>query len=134
MNHRGDQNVTASRAWKLAYFGSTGLTAIAFLTLGGANLAHADPIMQGLSHLGYPPYLASVLGAWYVLAVFALLTPGLKRAKEWAYAGLFFALTGAAVSHGFNYDAPAKVLVPLVLLGAVMTSRVCLTRLQPRAG
>ena len=49
--------------------------------------------------LGYPVYFVSILGFWKVLGFIAILVPRFPRLKEWAYAGIFFDLTGAAVSH-----------------------------------
>ena len=40
-----------------------------------------------------------VLGSWKVLGAIALLVPRRALLKEWAYAGAFFAYTGAIVSH-----------------------------------
>src|SRR5215467_2897616 len=77
------------------YWVSTALAALAFASLGAANLAHAAPIVHGLTHLGYPAYFATIIGSWKLLAAIALLAPRLDRAKEWAYAGMFFTLTGA---------------------------------------
>ena len=52
-----------------------------------------------MRHLGYPDYLTPFLGYAKVLGVIALLVPGdFPRIKEWAYAGFFFDLVGAAYS------------------------------------
>ena len=59
----------------------------------------APEIIDALTHLGYPAYLAKILGTWKLLGVVALLAPGFRRVKEWAYAGFFFNLTGATLSH-----------------------------------
>ena len=110
------------RIRRVAYWVATSVAAIAFAALGTANLAHAAPVMQGLEHLGYPPYFATLLGTWKVLAAIALVVPGLERIRGWAYAGMFFTLTGAALSHAFSHDAAATIVAPLVLLGLVMAS------------
>ena len=49
--------------------------------------------------LGYPRYVVTLLGVWKLLGVLAILWPGFPRLKEWAYAGIAFDLSGAAVSH-----------------------------------
>lgn len=49
-------------------------------------------------HLGYPMYLIPFLGVAKLLGIVAILVPGFPRLKEWAYAGLFFDLTGALYS------------------------------------
>ena len=79
-------------------------------------------VIAGLIHLGYPAYLATILGAWKLLAVAAILAPGLRRLKEWAYAGLFFCLTGAAISHTVSGDGAGEIAVPLVLLVLILLS------------
>jgi hypothetical protein len=57
-----------------------------------------------------------------VLAAIAILVPRFPRLKEWAYAGIFFDLTGAAASVAAvgGYGAYAfHIVAPLVL--AVLT-------------
>lgn len=101
---------------------ATGCTVLLFTVLGIANLAHVPSVLEGVTHLGYPAYLASILGIWQLLGAAAIATPVSTRLKEWAYAGMFFNLTGATASHIASGDPFARVLVPLVLLGVVMTS------------
>ena len=48
--------------------------------------------------------------------------PGAPRLKEWAYAGIAFNLSGAALSHASSGDPAAKVAIPLVLLGLAAAS------------
>lgn len=52
-----------------------------------------------LTHLGYPKYFMTIIGIWKILGVIAILIPRFKLVKEWAYAGFFFTMTGALVSH-----------------------------------
>jgi hypothetical protein len=78
--------------------------------------------MEGLAHLGYPTYFATIVGTWELLGAAAIVAPELPRVKEWAYAGMFFALSGAARSHAASGDPVSKVLVPLVVLGAAAVS------------
>jgi hypothetical protein len=75
--------------------------------------------------LGYPMYFFAILGFWKVLGAIAILAPRFPRLKEWAYAGIFFDLTGAALScaavggygaYGFH------VIAPLILTGFTMAS------------
>ena len=54
--------------------------------------------VQGLAALGYPAYFVMLIGLWKVLGAIAVLVPRCPRLKEWAYAGMFFNMTGAAVS------------------------------------
>src|SRR5713226_8660991 len=100
----------------IGYWVATGLLAATFLAAGAAELASAPGAAAATLALGYPAYALTILGVWKVLAVPALLAPRLPRLKEWAYAGIFFDLTGAAASHAFSGDPSGKIATPLVLL------------------
>jgi hypothetical protein len=105
-----------------AYWTATSLTAFVFISGGAAYLAGAGFAVQGVTELGYPAYFVTLLGFWKTLGGLAALAPRLPRVKEWAYAGMAFDLTGAAVSHAAAGHPTVKVLVPLVLLGIVAAS------------
>jgi len=95
----------------------------ALLLMGGAmDVLRAPPVVQAITGLGYPAYLASILGVWKLLGLAAVTSPGLPRLKEWAYAGIAFDFSGAALSHAISGDPAAKVAVPLVLLGIAAAS------------
>src|SRR5260221_2866959 len=100
----------------IGYWVTTGLFAATFLASGAAELAAAPAVTVAMRALGYPLYFLTILGVWKVLGAAALLAPRLPRLKEWAYAGIFFDLTGAAASHAFSGDPPGKIATPLVLL------------------
>jgi len=106
----------------IGYWVTTGLLAAAFLAGGAAELASGTAAVASTLALGYPAYFLTILGAWKVLSVPALLAPRLARLKEWAYAGIFFDLTGAAASHAFSGDTPGKIATPLVLLAIAAAS------------
>lgn len=116
---------------KWIYRGATALAALGLAAIGVGDLLQAPDIVQGLTRLGYPAYFAGILGAWKLLGVVAIVTPGHARLKEWAYAGFFFVLTGAAMSHALSHDAAPEVLVPVLLLALVMTSWSASRRTQP---
>lgn len=65
--------------------------------------------------LHYPLYLLSIIGIWKCLGVVALLIPGFPVLKEWAYAGFFFVLSGAAISH-FICGEPFTAALPALIL------------------
>ena len=79
----------------------------------------SPPGVFGITHLGYPVYFLTILGIWKILGVVAILIPKFPLLKEWAYAGFFFVVTGAAYSHVAVGDS-MKELFPAVLL-LVMT-------------
>lgn len=47
---------------------------------------------------GYPVYFIQFISVAKIIGSVAILIPGLKKIKEWAYAGLFFDLSGAVFS------------------------------------
>jgi DoxX-like family len=107
---------------KIIYWVSTLWLASGMLATGTLQLfkakaegALAPPGVYGITHLGYPVYFLTILGAWKILGVVAVLIPKFPLLKEWAYAGFFFAMTGAAFSHIAVGD-PTKELVPSLLL------------------
>jgi hypothetical protein len=75
--------------------------------------------------LGYPLYFFLILGIWKVLGAITILVPRFPRLKEWAYAGIFFDLTGAAASCAAvgGYGAYAfHVIAPLIITGFTVAS------------
>lgn len=110
----------------ILYWTMTGL--VAFF-IGGGGIAQ---VMQYLGNprgvvplLGYPMYFFAILGFWKVLGAIAILVPRFPRLKEWAYAGIFFDLTGAAASCAWvrGYGAYGfHVIAPLIIAGFCMTS------------
>lgn len=68
--------------------------------------------IAGITRLGYPIYFIVLLGIWKTLGAAAILAPRLPRLKEWAYAGLVFDLTGAAVSHAASGSTAGNVAGP----------------------
>ena len=105
-----------------AYWIATGLVFLAFLAGGITDAIGGDQVRDGMAHLGYPAYVATLLGAWKLLGAIAIVAPGLPRLKEWAYAGILFDLTGAAVSHASSGDPAGKVVLPLVILAVAAVS------------
>lgn len=101
---------------------TTGLAALSFAAIGVADILRAPTIMASLAHLGYPLYFSTILGMWQLLGSVAIVAPGPARVQEWAYAGMFFTLSGAALSHAASGDPMGKILVPLALFCVVVAS------------
>ncbi|MGK4006306.1 DoxX family protein [Sorangium sp. So ce1036] len=110
------------KARTIGYWIATGLLGSAFAAGGLGDLAGSPEVLEGMAHLGYPAYFATILGVWKVLGAIALFAPRFPRLKEWAYAGIFFDLTGAAASHAAVGDAAGKVMTPLVLVAIAAAS------------
>jgi hypothetical protein len=126
-----------SRSRPLTYWLVTGLLAFGMLAGGTAQLLRASFNVDGLLHLGYPLYLLPLIGAWKLVGVLVLLLPGWRLAKEWAYAGFFFLLTGATASHLASGDGLGGSLAPFIFACLTVASwylRPVSCRLLPRPG
>jgi uncharacterized membrane protein len=88
-----------SKAKTIPYWIATALMSVGMLGSGIAQVMHAQQMIDLVKPLGYPVYFLSIIGVWKMLGVIAILLPGFKLVKEWAYAGFFFVMTGALVSH-----------------------------------
>jgi uncharacterized membrane protein YphA (DoxX/SURF4 family) len=114
---------------KIIYWISTAWLALGMLSTGTLQLfkakaegAIAPPGVYGITHLGYPVYFLTILGVWKILGVVALLIPRFPLLKEWAYAGFFFAMSGAVFSHIASGDSvTANVPALLLLILTVMS-------------
>jgi|JI10StandDraft_1071094.scaffolds.fasta_scaffold98089_4 hypothetical protein len=106
----------------LAYWIPTALFGLALTGSGIAAATHQAPMVAAYTHLGYPVYFMTILGAAKLLGVGALLTPGLPRLKEWAYAGFTINLVSAVLSHLASGDPAGNVVAPVVLLGLLLAS------------
>ena len=108
-------------ARKVAYWISTGLASLALL--GSLTyLVGGEEVVAGFTKAGYPQHLRIVLGIAKPAAAIVLLLPGLALLKEWAYAGVTFALVMATIS-AFSLGEGVKTWIPpLVLLALVAIS------------
>ena len=116
------------------YWVVTSLLSFGMLAQGLVQLAHTKGYVDILVHLGYPLYFLSIIGGWKLVGVIAILLPRFELVKEWAYAGFFFVMSGAMVSHIASGDsvidvAPASVL--LVLIGLSWYFRPADRRISP---
>ncbi len=83
------------------------------LASGISQILHLKEMNEIINHLGYPLYLMTLLGVWKILGVVAIVIPKFKLVKEWAYAGFFFLLTGALISHIAMGDSGKAIFGPL---------------------
>jgi len=115
-----------TKAKIITYWIMTGL--VAFF-IGGGGLAQVAQYVASphgvVPILGYPMYFFAILGFWKALGAIAILVPRYPRLKEWAYAGIFFDLTGAAASCAASggYGAYGfHVIAPLIITGFTVAS------------
>ena len=106
------------------YWIATVLVALAMIAGGTVDFLLLDPVKDAMTHLGYPLYFAQILGFWKVLGGITILAPGMRNLKEWAYAGIFFDLTGAFASHLAVGDGAGDFMPPLVLAVFLVVSYV----------
>jgi hypothetical protein len=82
---------------------------------GLAQAVQVKGVVQGFKPLGYPNYFISLIGVWKVLGIIAILIPNFKLLKEWAYAGIFFVMSGAVISHIASNDVSIQIIAPVAL-------------------
>lgn len=82
---------------------------------GLAQAMQVKGVVQGFKPLGYPNYFISLIGVWKMLGIIAILIPKFKLLKEWAYAGIFFVMSGAVISHIASGDVSIQIVAPVVL-------------------
>lgn len=88
-----------SKRNKIIYWVATLWLALGMVSTGLVQLLKNEDEIDLMSRLGYPDYFLTILGVWKILGVAAILIPKFPVVKEWAYAGFFFSMTGAAFSH-----------------------------------
>jgi hypothetical protein len=111
----------AAKAKTIGYWVTTGV--LVFCMTGGIfELLGMKITMDGIMKLGYPAYIIPALGLGKVLAILAILWPGLPRLKEWAYAGILFNMIGAVVSHVACKDPAWSVGVTATIAAITMAS------------
>lgn len=119
------KSVSSPRGLTIAFWIITSLLALVLISGGLAQLLHRPENVEGMRHLGYPLYMCTILGFWKILGGIAILVPGFPRVKEWAYAGIFFELTGASASQAACGDSFAHILWPLFFAAlAVLSWRI----------
>ncbi len=97
----------------IIYWIATGLVSLGMLGSGFSQLLHVKEMDELITQVGYPLYFMYIIGVWKILGVIAILIPGFKLLKEWAYAGFFFLMTGALISHLAMGDSGKAIFGPL---------------------
>jgi len=111
-----------SKKNKIIYWVSTIFLSIGMLAGGIQQMLQIGGYNEIVTKLGYPLYMLSILGVWKILGVTAILLPRRPLLKEWAYAGFFFVMTGAAISHIVMKEPFVEVMPSLTLLVAIIVS------------
>lgn len=106
----------------IAYWVATGLLTFILLFSGIGALTKQDFLIEAMLNIDFPLYVMNILGTDYTLAAIAIIAPGFPRLKEWAYAGVVFAMTAAFASHVAIGDTFENMIPPLVILSITVVS------------
>lgn len=110
------RNPPAGRAGKIIYWIATVWLALGMLSTGIVQLIKMEEEVDMITHLGYPIYILTILGVGKILGVVAVLIPKFPLLKEWAYAGFFFAMSGAVFSHLSTGNDAKELFGPVLLI------------------
>lgn len=114
-----------SKRNKLLYWIATLWLSLGMLATGAVQFLKLRPgagAADSVTHLGYPLYLLPMLAVWKILGVVVILLPRVPVLKEWAYAGFFFAMSGAVFSHLAVGNPPGEIFPPVLLLFLTLAS------------
>lgn len=107
---------------KIIYWIATIWLALGMTSTGIVQLLGMEEEAQNFDSLGYPHYLMAIIGSWKLLGVIAILIPKTSLLKEWAYAGFFFAMSGALISHLISGHSGVYIFGPSLLLVLTIVS------------
>ncbi len=111
-----------SKRNKIIYWVATLWLALGMCSTGIVQIIKMEEEVKNLTNLGYPLYLMTLIGVWKILGVITVLIPKFPLVKEWAYAGFFFAMSGASISHIAVGDAAISLFGPALLLVLTVVS------------
>ena len=114
-----------SKRNKIIYWISTIWLALGMVSTAAAQLIKMKTGQGGvdmITHLGYPIYFLTILGVWKIFGAVAVLIPKFPLLKEWAYAGFFFAMSGAMFSHIASGNSLTEIFPSLTLLIMIVLS------------
>lgn len=106
----------------IVYWIATAWLSLGMLSTGLVQVLQVEENIQPIRALGYPAYFLVLLGIWKILGVVAVLLPRMPLVKEWAYAGFFFAMSGAAISHLVSGSPLSEIFPSLLLLALTILS------------
>lgn len=107
---------------KIIYWVATIWLSLGMASTGVVQLMQTKEEVDLMNHLGYPAYFLYIIGVWKILGVVAILLPKFPLVKEWTYAGFFFAMSGAVVSHLIVSDPAKDLFGPMLLLALTLLS------------
>ena len=107
---------------KIIYWIATIWLSLGMVSTGIVQFLKVKEEVDMFTRLGYPVYLLTILSIWKFLGVIAVLIPKFPLLKEWAYAGFFFAMSGAVFSHLAAGSGAKEFFGPLLLIVLTVVS------------
>ena len=107
---------------KIIYWVATIWLCLGMASTGIVQLIQMDEEVQKMNELGYPNYFLTIIGAWKLLGVIAILIPKFPLVKEWAYAGFFFLMSGAIFTHLAKGGNAVEYFGPSLLFALTLVS------------
>lgn len=115
---------------KIIFWSTTGILSLMMLFSALAYFTNPE-VKAGFETMGYPDYFRVELGIAKILGTIVLLLPlAPKLMKEWAYAGFAITFVSAFITHIVNGDPASAVMMPLVMLGILIVSRLYFAKLK----
>jgi hypothetical protein len=117
LNTAADASKPSNLKRNLAYWVPTVLLALGMGMGGVCDALNLGGAVEMVEHLGYPAYFCTWLGIAKLLGVAAILIPGSRTLREWAYAGFTFDILAAAVSvYTVDHESSPAYLFGLALI------------------
>ncbi|MGE0772251.1 MAG: DoxX family protein [Cyclobacteriaceae bacterium] len=107
---------------KIIYWVATLWLALGMTSTAIVQLMGMDQEVANFRSIGFPLYVMTLIGAWKMLGVVAVLVPRFGLLKEWAYAGFFFAMSGAVMAHVISGHGAVEIFGPGLLLVLTVVS------------
>lgn len=101
---------------KVIYWIATIWLSLGMVATGLVQIIQMEEEVQKMHTLGYPSYFLTIIGVWKILSVIAVVVPKFPLVKEWAYAGFFFLMSGAILTHFAVADKATEYFGPTLLL------------------
>ncbi|MBP7512619.1 MAG: DoxX family protein [Bacteroidia bacterium] len=107
---------------KIIYWVATLWLSLGMVSSGIIQIMQMEEEVEKMKIMGYSKYFITIIGVWKILGVIAILVPKFPLVKEWAYAGFFFVMSGALVSHIVMNDPAIEFFGPSLLLVLIVVS------------
>lgn len=123
-----------SKAIRISYWVFTLWLCLGLASSGIVQVLRMQAEIEFILKLGFPLYIVTLLGAWKLLAIPALLVPKFPLLKEWAYAGIVFTMSGAIWSHAAVGNGMKDFFGPIlmvVLVGLSWSLRPVSRKVRP---